>query len=211
MNIERIACGKVNCFLLVDGEDAILVDTGTPAFREKVDKECEKVKLSLIVLTHGHIDHTGNAQYLSKKYHVPIGLHKLDFPLVKVQSLDSLHAHTLFGHILLWFTKRFVKDDQQEPFQVDVFLKDNMELLPYGVDAKIVRLSGHTKGSIGVKVGQSDFIVGDSMMNFWKPVITEIYENYDQAKISAQIISQSGKRMIHFGHGKSVWNQYWTS
>ena len=61
MTVKRIACGNVNCFLIQDGDDAVLVDTGTLAFRDKVDKECEGVNLSLIVLTHGHVDHCQNA------------------------------------------------------------------------------------------------------------------------------------------------------
>ena len=66
MRIERIACGSVNCFIVEDGDDAILVDTGRLGYRDKVDKACEQVNLSLIVLTHGHIDHVQNAQYYQK-------------------------------------------------------------------------------------------------------------------------------------------------
>lgn len=209
MTVKRISCGSVNCFLIQDGDDAVLVDTGTLQFRDKVEKECGDVNLSLIVLTHGHVDHVQNALYLSKKYHVPIGIHKLDYSLTKDNFLEPLQAHTFFGKILLWFTKETMKREKIEPFQCNVFLKDGMDLSEYGVDAKIVRLSGHTRGSIGLKVGNRDFIVGDALMNMGRPSVARIYGDYDKMKQSTQIISQSGDRIIHFGHGKSIKNRFW--
>lgn len=209
VEIKRIACGNVNCFLIQDGDDAVLVDTGTRKFRDKVDSECEKVNLSLIVLTHGHWDHVQNAQYLSKKYHVPIGIHKLDYPFIKDGFFEPLKAHTTLGKVLLWFTMKQRKREKIDPFSCTVFLKEGMDLKEYGVNATVIRLSGHTKGSIGLKIENSDFIVGDALMNIVKPSITRMYVDYDKAKQSAQIISQSGERMIHFGHGKSIRNQYW--
>lgn len=209
MTVKRIACGNVNCFLVQDGDDTILVDTGTLKYRDKIDKECENVNLSLIVLTHGHMDHVQNAQYLAKKYHVPIAIHKLDYPLTKNNFLEPLYAHTFFGKLMLWATKRSIKKESAEPFPCSVYLKEGMDLKEYGVDATIIRLSGHTRGSIGLKVGTRDFIVGDALMNIGKPAMPRIYGNYDKVRYSAQIISQSGDRMIHFGHGKSVKNRHW--
>ncbi len=209
VKIERIACGSVNCFLIKDGDDAVLVDTGTLRYREKVDNACAKVNLSLIVLTHGHIDHVQNAQYLSKKYHVPIGIHKLDYQCIKNNVQEPLKAHTIIGKILLWVTIKSAEREKVELFPCDVSLKEGMDLSEYGIDATVIRLPGHTKGSIGLKIGHNDFIVGDALMNIGKPTITKLYSDYDKVKQSAQIISQSGNRKIHFGHGKSVLNQYW--
>lgn len=209
MAIRRIICGNVNCFLIQDGDDAVLVDTGTLKYRDKVDNACQNVNLSLIVLTHGHSSHTQNAQYLSRKYHVPVAIHKLDYPLTKDNFLEKLYAHTLFGRILLWRKREQSKKIKTESFSCNIFLKEGMDLREYGIDATVVRLTGHTKGSIGLKVGTGDFIVGDALMNIGKPAITKIYGDYERAKQSVQIISQSGNRMIHFGHGKSVQNRYW--
>lgn len=218
--VRRIPCGSVNCFLIIDGDDAVLVDTGTLPYKDKVDAECSKVNLSLIVLTHGHIDHTQNAQYLSKKYHVPIAIHKLEYPFTKDYQQEPLKAHTLIGKYIIWKSTRGMKKriqavNNNQLKQVpdfctcSVFLKDGMNLQDYGVDATVVRLSGHTRGSIGLRVGKRDFIVGDALMNIGKPTVARIYSDYEKVKQSAQIISQSGERMIHFGHGKSVINRYW--
>lgn len=209
MTIKRIICGNVNCFLVQDGDDAILVDTGTVKYRAKVDDECQKVHLSLIVLTHGHSRHIQNAQYLAKKYHVPIAIHKLDYPLTKDNFFEPLYAHTWFGNILLWLEKRYIRKEKAESFLCSVFLKEGMVLNEYGVDATVIRLTGHTKGSIGLKIGTKDFIVGDALMHIGKPSMAKFYGNYEKAKQSVQIISQSGDRMIHFGHGKSMQNRYW--
>lgn len=209
MTVKRIACGSVNCFLVQDDDDAILVDTGTLRYRDKIEKECENVNISLIVLTHGHMDHVQNARYFAKKYHVPVGIHKLDYPLTENNFLEPLYAHSFFGKRLLWLARRKMKKETVEPFPCNIFLKEGMELKEYGVDATVIRLTGHTRGSIGLKVGKKDFIVGDALMNIGKPTMSLLYGNYDKVKYSAQIISQSGDRMIHFGHGKSVRNRFW--
>lgn len=209
MRVNRIKCGMVNCFLVKDGEDAVLVDTGTKAYRKKVEEACKKVSLSLIVLTHGHGDHAGNAAYLSKKFHVPVAIHKLDYPVVQGVPTEPLKAHTLLGKILLACSQHFLGKEKTDPFVPEVYLKQGQSLEEYGINATVIRLAGHTKGSIGLKIGMTDFIVGDALSNLFIPSLVPIYWDLDKVKQSAQVISQSGDRMIHFGHGKSVRNRVW--
>ena len=59
--ITRIKCKTDNCYLISEGRNAILVDTGSSQCLDLVIAECDKYDLKLIVLTHVHFDHAENA------------------------------------------------------------------------------------------------------------------------------------------------------
>jgi len=66
--IVPLKTGMVNCYLIKSGEGFILVDTGISLSRAVLNRELEKNgcvpgKLKLIIMTHGDIDHSGNALY----------------------------------------------------------------------------------------------------------------------------------------------------
>ena len=54
-----------------------------------------------------------------------------------------------------------------------------------------------------------DFIVGDALMNMFYPTVSMLYGNKENVTKSAEIITNSGAKTIHFGNGKSVSNRKW--
>ena len=76
--IIRIKGGTDNCYLVTDGENAILVDTASKEHLSQVIEKCDKYKMKLIVLTHVHFDHAENAAELSKRYDIPVAIHQSD-------------------------------------------------------------------------------------------------------------------------------------
>lgn len=207
--IERIACGNGNCFLIYENNNAILVDTCRAKYRKKILDKCKNAGVKLIVLTHGHIDHIANASYLSKKLSVPIAMHKADYELTKNNMLQKLLAHSVLGKLILTLSIKSFEQEKIEPFEPTVFFKDGDTLKDYGINGTIVELPGHTKGSIGIKVGTSDFIVGDALINMFYPTTSMLYNDFQSMNQSAEYISQFGKMIIHFGHGKSITNRKW--
>ena len=89
ISVKRIKGGTDNCYIVAEGENAILVDTASKANFDQVVAECDKYKLKLIVLTHVHFDHAENAAELSKRYNVPVAIHKKDEELF--ESLTNSH------------------------------------------------------------------------------------------------------------------------
>lgn len=81
-------------------------------------------------------------------------------------------------------------------------MKDGDDLSEYGIDARIVALPGHTKGSVGILTGEGDFIVGDALFNIFQPAEAPLYEDRAQMEKSAESITQSGARFLYVGHGK---------
>ena len=75
--------GTVNCYLVDTGGGYVLIDTGASNKRTELEKElesagCRPGSLTLIVLTHGDFDHSGNAAYLRKEFGAKIAMHHDD-------------------------------------------------------------------------------------------------------------------------------------
>lgn len=76
VDIHRISAGNVNCYIVADKDKAILIDTGRKKYREKILEKCKEFNVSLIVLTHGHMDHCQNAAYLANALNIPVAISK---------------------------------------------------------------------------------------------------------------------------------------
>lgn len=209
-NIRRIKCGNGNCYILEENGNAILVDTARTKYREKILSACRKTKIRLIVLTHAHMDHCQNAAFISEKLNVPIAICKADEELIKDNMLQPLHAKTLLGKAVLFFSVKSFYRDEIQPFAPEVYLQDGDSLEKFGISAKIVGLPGHTKGSIGIDLGKDGIIVGDALMNMFYPTVSMLYHDYGQMLESAKKISGMGERIVYFGHGKPKKNRDWT-
>ncbi|MDE6015225.1 MAG: MBL fold metallo-hydrolase [Acetatifactor sp.] len=208
MEIHRIVCGNVNCYIVAENGNAILIDTGRKKYREKVLKQCRKFSVNLIVLTHGHLDHCQNAAYLADALSVPIAMHEKDRNLIPDNRMQLLSAKTFLGKIVLSVSLQSFEKDVLDVFEPTVYLKDGDNLSAYGVDARVVEMPGHTNGSIGLKIGDGLF-VGDALMNMFFPTVAMLYMDEKMMKQSARQISGMGKLKIYFGHGKPVNNRTW--
>jgi glyoxylase-like metal-dependent hydrolase (beta-lactamase superfamily II) len=206
--ITRIPCGNGNCFLIQDNNASILVDTSRPKYRDNILEQCKNANVKLIVLTHGHMDHIQNAAYLARELKVPVAIHKQDYELTKNNMLEPLSAHNLLGKLVLKISIKSFEYDTIEEFEPTIFLSDGDSLLEYGIDGTIVELPGHTKGSIGIRIGE-DLIVGDALMNLFYPTKSMLYGDRKRMEKSAEYIRNMSVNTIHFGHGKSVPNRKW--
>ena len=207
-NIERVKCGNGNVYLVSDGDKAALIDTCRVPYREMILKKCMAKNVRVIVLTHGHVDHCQNAAFLSKAMRIPIVMHKGDYALIKDNWAEPMFAHNLLGKMIVKLSRKSFDTDKIEPFE-PAFIQDGESLSEYGVSAAIIGLPGHTRGSIGVKVGETDVIVGDALMNMVYPSKSSLYGNRAAMEQSAAKIASLGNVQVHFGHGKPAKNRKW--
>lgn len=208
VKIHRITGGNVNCYIVADNEKAILIDTGRKKYREKILEKCREFHVGLIVLTHGHMDHCQNAAYLANALHIPIAMNKKDMNLIPDNTKQSLLAKTFLGKIVLSVSMSSFEKDRLEVFEPTIYLKNGDDLSDYGVDAKVVELPGHTKGSIGIEV-ENNLFVGDALMNMFYPTVSMLYVDEKEMLSSARYISGLEDKTIYFGHGKSKRNREW--
>lgn len=85
MEIKTLVVGPLltNCYILTSNNEAIVIDPG--AGLKKILKEIEGKKLTYIILTHYHWDHTLAVQKLKEKTGAKILIHKADKDFIKFQ------------------------------------------------------------------------------------------------------------------------------
>lgn len=202
--ITRIKCKTDNCYLISEGRNAILVDTGSSQSLDLVISECDKYDLKLIVLTHVHFDHAENAAELSRRYGVPVAFHKSDEELFESFDKQPLKSYGLTGRIVLGMSLKVLRKTKVEHPENIIYIKDGDSLNGFGINAKIVELPGHTNGSIGVDVEEKHLLVGDAMDNWVLPEMGHLYYNPYDIKKSYAKIKALCHRTLYFGHGKPV-------
>lgn len=207
--IHRIKCGSGNCFIIENGTNGILVDTGKKEFADRIIEVCKLYHVKLIILTHAHFDHAENAALISRTLGIPIGMSEDDLNLIRSNFNQNLFAWNMMGKIVLNVSLKEFKVRAIPPFQPDILLKEGDRLDAYGIDARIISLPGHTKGSIGIDVEEKHLLVGDALMNMFYPSVSLLYCDKEEMLKSAMKITDMGRRTIHFGHGDSVSNKKW--
>jgi glyoxylase-like metal-dependent hydrolase (beta-lactamase superfamily II) len=213
--IRRIDFG-VNCYLIDVEGGCVLIDTGFPSKRDKLDAElsaagCGPDDLRLIVLTHGDVDHAGNCAHLRRTHHAAIAIHRQDAEMVRsgdmgVGRKDEPDRITLMFRFITWASGLLNKitgtDAGFEAFEPDVLLDDEQDLSAYGLDARVVHLPGHSSGSIGILTGDGDLFCGDLLVNVTRPSLHFYIDDLTRADESVRKLSSLGVETVHPGHGK---------
>lgn len=210
--IKRINLGGVNCYLIRVGSEFILIDTGFAARRAKleqslVDEGCWPGHLALILLTHGDEDHAANAAFLREQYGAPIAIHECDAGMVTRGDMgwnrkakpDRVSA---VFKLVMWIASRFQLPSSFETFEPDFVIDESFNLTRYGLDARVLHLPGHSKGSIGVLTAEGELFCGDLLYHiFGKP---QCHLIDDLADYTASIEKLRGLEVntVYPGHGK---------
>jgi hydroxyacylglutathione hydrolase len=168
IDIHTITTTGVNCYLLRKGDQFLLIDTSFAFRRRFIENEfdrlgCQPANLKLIVLTHGDIDHVGNAAYLGVKFKTLIGMHPDDWGMVEQGDMfwNRKADNSAFRNAI----RKFIRLGKSNRFTPDIALQDGMNLHDYGFDLTIVGIPGHSSGSIGVLTREGDLFCGDFYMN----------------------------------------------
>lgn len=206
ISIKRIKGGTDNCYLVAEGNKAILIDTASKANLDMVTTECDKYDMQLIVLTHVHFDHAENAAVLSRRYNIPVAVHKNDEELFDSFDKQPLKSYGLVGRVVLGLSLKVLRNTKVERPEKLIYVADGDDLASYGIRARILELPGHTRGSIGVDVEEEHLFVGDELDNWINPGIGHLYYDFEAIKKSAEKIRELGDRTVYYGHGKPTPN-----
>lgn len=192
----------VNCYLLKSGKNYLIIDTGHSSKRDEVDIKLQKAgcrpgDLKLILLTHGDSDHAGNCSFLRDKYGAPVVMHQADSAMVT--QGDMLYNRK--GNLLSRIIGPFMGLGRKYRFTPDFYVEDGYHLLPYGFDASVVHVPGHSAGSIGVLTSEGDLFCGDLFTNTRKPALGGIIDDDDAAQASVEKLMTMNISQVYPGHG----------
>jgi len=193
-----------NSYLIKTNKGFILIDTGYSTNRKELEKQledagCNPRNLKLILITHGHFDHTGNCAFLREKYGAQIAMHKGDLKMVETGDMfynKNIIMRTL-GKIMF-----FLMRGTFEKFTPDILIEDEQSLTPYGLEDEIIHIPGHSKGSIGILTTNNDLICGDLLTNIKKPQKNSLTEKQEEIDASVEKITSLEIDTVYPGHGK---------
>ena len=198
--------GSVNCYLVETDAGYILIDTGASNKRTELERElesagCKPGDLNLVVLTHGDFDHSGNAAYLREKFGARIAMHGEDSGMVE---RGDMFGNRQKGNNIL--TRRLVPIffgfGKSERFTPDFGLDDGDDLSDYGLDARVLHIPGHSKGSIGILTAGGDLFCGDLFENTDGPALNSMMDDLAAANASVERLKRLEIDTVYPGHGQ---------
>lgn len=148
-----------NVFLVRDGEEAALVDSGfgdEPSVKARLDflKEHPGVKVKYIVLTHHHFDHSSGASQLRTATGAQVTLHEgeekflLEWDSEAPQDIEIPEEAKELREKVEAFRK------QAAEATPDVLVNDGDSFIVGSLELQIVHTPGHTLGSVCIYMPQ---------------------------------------------------------
>ncbi len=197
--------GMVNCYLIETAFGYVLIDTGGSNARDELQRELESAgcipgSLRLILLTHGDFDHIGNAAYLHATFRARIAMHRDDAGMAE---RGDMFVNRKKPNILIrTLLPRFTGFGAAERFTPDLFLGDGDDLSQYGLEAKVISLPGHSRGSIGILTTSGELFCGDLLENTKGPGLNSLMDDSAAANASLARLESLNIETVYPGHGK---------
>jgi hydroxyacylglutathione hydrolase len=149
---EILPVGVLNCNCSILGDEntheAIVVDPGDDISKILAILERHALKVSMIVITHAHIDHIGGASKLRALTGAPVYMHETDQVLSRRLDMQAL-----------WLGVEAPEDPG-----IDTPAKEGDILRAGSIEAHVLHTPGHTPGSISLYMGaEKKLISGDTL------------------------------------------------
>ena len=153
--VTPLVCGafQVNSYLLnrTGRSDALLIDAGDDADLLIGSIERAGIRLTDILLTHGHFDHTMALHRLVEATGARVHIHPCDAAMLR----DSTAA----CYVSMAVSGPFEPVEDYVPFEI----AERAELELCGILLTILHTPGHTPGSVSFAVGEEIVFTGDTL------------------------------------------------
>ena len=206
--VHQITHRGVNIILIAE-EELTLIDTGfrgSPpriiSFIHRLGRSVDEI--SLIIITHNHLDHVGGLAELKKLTRAKVAAHKAD-----ISDSENQLPYPRLGRRLLHIPPFSILRPllYAKPSDIDIQLEGGEVISPLG-GLKAIHTPGHTPGSISLFSPQKKLlIVGDTLNNRYRnPRLPPKFVSTDltQAIDSVKRIARLDFDILCFGHGKPL-------
>lgn len=214
----------------IDDSPITLIDTGikTESSFETLKKRLESIGHSLesidrILITHGHIDHCGQAKRISLLSGAPIYLHSIEYGRIRslIHSFGFLKSIILRNGVpknLVQEALQFIEASQDwaDPLDEAFFLEDNDPIPFKSMKWKTIHCPGHSPGLICFYWPEKKILfTGDHLLKEITPnPILNVYETkppfrYPSLKeylTSLQKVETMEISLLLPGHGEEVYS-----
>ncbi len=185
MEITTVVVGElqVNCYIISEDNDAILIDPGDDY--TKIKNALNGKKVHAVLLTHGHFDHTG-----------AVGDFQKEGARVYASVNDARMLKDGYTSLAQPFGFPF------KPIDADVTVKDEDVLEFFGIKFKVIETPGHTQGSICYMMGDILFS-GDTlfMSSIGRTDFPGGSFEIIEKSIREKIYTLKGDTIVYPGHG----------
>ncbi|HEY0947124.1 MAG TPA: MBL fold metallo-hydrolase [Opitutaceae bacterium] len=146
--LHALGTPLVRCHLLVEGNSAVLIDTGLWGIARAVRHRMQRLglgpeNLRAILLTHGHLDHTAGLAALKSWSGAPVYAHPREEP-----HIDGVYPYTGSARFCGWLEAAGRRVFRYRPVKIDRPLADG-DVLPFWGGLRVLHLPGHTAGHCG--------------------------------------------------------------
>ena len=202
----------ITSYLIKAESGFIMVDTGysmkhgdhSALDRELAERGCLPGDLILVILTHGDQDHTDAAAHLREIYGAKIAMHAGDAPMAESGDITigrkvKPDHFSFLGKAIRAFAP---KGRPYATFTPDILLEDGQSLSEYGLDATVLSLPGHSKGSIGILLAGGELFCGDLLFSYFGPDYHFYLDDAAAARASVATLRSLQVTTVYPGHGK---------
>jgi len=193
MEIKVFESGPLsaNNYLLIDGDDAVLIDCSE--VKPEILKELEDKNLKYILLTHGHFDHVLGVNGMKQTTGAKVLVHKNDVERMQ-ECTDIMKSFGVAG-VGIPIADEFLEDGQIIKF-------GNSEI-------KVIYTPGHTQGCVCYSIDDNLFS-GDTLFKDYVGRCDLPGGDFEKIRNSVKniLFNLDGKMVVYPGHGEKTTIEY---
>ncbi len=191
-----------------------MVDTGLPGSEAKILRALDNnglrpCDITLIVVTHAHVDHAGCAARMRELSGAPICAHADDLDYYLQKKPMHFCATGWFGRL---FLRTGLILQPYAPFVPDILLHDDetLNLEPFAFQGVVQHSPGHTAGSISLRLASGDAMVGDllasgillgGLVRTGHAIRPPFEDDAQVVSMELERLVQAGMQRFYMGHG----------
>ncbi len=209
-DIHTVHLGISNGYIIKD-KGTIMIDCGCPKKGKKFIECANKYSIqpgdiSLIIITHGHWDHTGSAREIKDLTAAKIAMHRNEKDWLENELKYLPPGVTPWGRFFAGAMNLLMPFIHVPAADVDITLgKEDFLLTDFGILGKIIHTPGHSSGSVSVLLDTGEVFVGDMAMDTLPlqrtPGLSDFAEDLELMKESWRKLLKLGAKKIYPAHG----------